>query len=107
MLDELVTRLVREAVRAELEPLLERVGAQPAPDPLRLLTKAELALRLQVSERTIDSMRGKGLPVVWVIESPRFDWIAVREWLAAQPCCARSGATGELTKRGTPSTRPE
>jgi hypothetical protein len=82
-IDERIAKLVRAAVRDELAPLLDEQGERP--DPAKLLTKADLAQRLQVSTRTIDTLRAKGLPTTWVVESPRFDWPIVRTWLAEQP----------------------
>ena len=48
------------------------------------LTKEEIAKLLQVSQRTIDSLRQKGLPYFNVGRSVRFDKDDVVTWLRRQ-----------------------
>jgi excisionase family DNA binding protein len=50
----------------------------------KLLTRADLAKFLQVTTRTVDNLRAKGMPTVMVGASPRFDKSAVQQWLAAK-----------------------
>lgn len=53
--------------------------------PEGLLTVEQLVERLQVSERTIRTLRKQGLPTVMVGESPRFVWADVLEFLRKNP----------------------
>lgn len=48
----------------------------------KLMTRKELATFLSVTPRTIDNMRLRGLPTLWVGSSPRFDSNAVKAYLA-------------------------
>jgi hypothetical protein len=61
--------------------LLSRVRELFAAEPERLLDRSQLAERLRVTPGTVDKLRGRGLPVVWVASSPRVEWAAVLEWL--------------------------
>jgi len=54
-------------------------------DPERLLTVGQLAERMQVSERTIRTLRKQGLPTVMVGDSPRFVWADVVASLPKNP----------------------
>ena len=47
-----------------------------------LMTKKQLAHRLQVTTRSIDQyMAYRGLPYFKVGRTVRFDWLSVSEWL--------------------------
>jgi excisionase family DNA binding protein len=49
------------------------------------ITKTEIAARLKVTSRTIDSWMAKGLvPFRKVGRTVRFDWVEVREYLKAR-----------------------
>jgi excisionase family DNA binding protein len=50
-----------------------------------LLTRAELAKTLKISERTLDAMRAEGMPELKAGDSPRFEEAAVREWMRGRP----------------------
>lgn len=65
--------IVREAVEAALE---EHDGQPPA-----LLDRKQLAQALGVSMPTLDRLRRKGLPTVWLVDAPRFELRAVLDWL--------------------------
>jgi hypothetical protein len=69
---------VRLLVRDELAALLAERAAP------RLLTTDELADFLQVSSRTIRSLRAEGLPVFLIGDAPRFELPAVLTWLRAR-----------------------
>lgn len=71
-LRDLVANVVAEAL-ADHEP-----EQQPA-----LLTTAQLAQKIGCSVRTVARLRDAGLPVVYVLESPRFRLDAVLEFLTS------------------------
>lgn len=54
----------------------------------RLLTKAELALAMNMSVRSIDNYRQRGLPTHWVANGvqalPRFMLSEVKAWLSRE-----------------------
>ena len=56
---------------------------EPRALPKRL-TQAELAEVWQVSERTIFTLRERGLPVLWVADSPRFELAECEAWARAR-----------------------
>ena len=47
----------------------------------QLLTRTELALKLNVSEKHIYNLQQKGLPTIWVGILPRFEYMQVIKWL--------------------------
>lgn len=51
----------------------------------KLMTRNDLAAFLQVTTRTVDNLRGKGMPTIMVGASPRFDQDAVKTWLSKNP----------------------
>lgn len=55
-------------------------GLEPVPRP-ELLTPTQLGDALQVSVRTIATLRSRGMPVVMVGDSPRYRLEAVLEFL--------------------------
>lgn len=69
-----LVRIVRSAVE---EVLAERDGMVPS-----LLDRQQLAQALGVSVPTVDRLRRKGLPTVWVVDAPRFELRGVLDWLA-------------------------
>jgi hypothetical protein len=70
---------LRALVREELEAMLCERASAPA-----LLTGAQLARELQISERTIFSLREEGLPLIRVGDSPRYVLADVLQWLRAR-----------------------
>ena len=78
---------LRDIVRDEVEAVLGESRGEPG----ALLTVDGLAALLNISTRTLDSLRDMGLPTVWVTpDSPRFEraaamtWIrGISEWFAA------------------------
>lgn len=56
-----LSRCIREAVRAELQEHFKTAGS-PSPEEERLLSKQELAARLGVSLSTLTDWMKKGLP---------------------------------------------
>lgn len=50
----------------------------------KLMTRADLAKFLQVTTRTVDNLREKGMPTIMVGSSPRFDPVQVKGWLSTQ-----------------------
>lgn len=76
--------------RSELRQLLSEVvtdalNAHDPPAPSALLDRHEIARALGVSARTVARLREAGMPVVWVIESPRFELADVMDWLRTNP----------------------
>ncbi len=68
-------------VARQLAPVLELLeGLEPVPRP-ELLTPTQLGDALQVSVRTIATLRSRGMPVVMVGDSPRYRLEAVLEFL--------------------------
>ena len=82
--DQLIVTLtvgqLRQLVR---EGVLDAIADGPPQGPA-LLDKAAFARAIGVSTSTVDKLRKLGCPVVWVIESPRFDLAACMEWLRQQ-----------------------
>jgi len=74
----------RAALREELPAALAEALEAVKPALPKLATREECAQFLGVSTGTLDTLRKRGLPVVMVIESPRFDLADVRAWLASQ-----------------------
>jgi len=50
-----------------------------------LLNREALARELDCCGRTIQNLEKRGLPIVRVGDSPRYDLAAVRDWLAGDP----------------------
>jgi excisionase family DNA binding protein len=50
----------------------------------QLLTREDLAERWKCTDRTIDNMRGNGLPAVRIGRAVRFRPAEVEEWLDSQ-----------------------
>jgi hypothetical protein len=63
---------------------LERTDMKLRPITEQLLTRLDLARFLQVTTRTVDNLRGRGMPTIMVGTSPRFDKAAVSGWLRAE-----------------------
>ena len=59
-------------------------GGPRGPEGPQLLDRAGLALALGVSVSTIDRLIAKGCPFVWVLDSKRFEFDKVKEWLYAK-----------------------
>lgn len=98
MLVTLTVGQLSELIRVEVATALE--GFQPAQRPA-LLDKRGLAMELGVSERTIDRLRELGMPVLMLLDSPRFQLGAVLEWLAhngPRVTPSRAGNVGVLAK---------
>ena len=68
---------LRRVVRGEIDQALGQSREQPAV----LLDRGALARALSVSMPTIDRLRRAGMPVVWVVQAPRFELSAVLAWL--------------------------
>ena len=77
-LDEL-----RGIVRDELTALLDEREPERTVDGL--LAVDETCAALRISRTTLTRLRAEGLPVVWILESPRFRLAAVIAWLEARP----------------------
>lgn len=50
----------------------------------KLMKRDDIAKFLQVTTRTVDNLRNRGLPTIMVGASPRFDVEAVKLWLRAE-----------------------
>lgn len=75
--------------RAELaevvrEVLIDLLADGKSSTPPALLSQTELAEQLGVSPATVRTLRGQGLPTVWVVESPRFVLTECLDWLRAR-----------------------
>lgn len=81
MIDEAIRAALRETLRAELPAAVAEALEGQAGQGSKLLTRVQLAQALGVSPRTLDALRGEGLPTIWVSEAPRFDFVDVRAWL--------------------------
>lgn len=68
-----------------------------------LLTPAELAARLRVSERTVSRMVADGCPSILVGARRRFDMAAVTRWTEQR---AREACPSEKTKPATGTQKP-
>lgn len=66
----------------------------------KLVTRKELAAFLQVTTRTVDNLREKGMPVIMVGSSPRFELATVKAWLVANHETARAGAVEDASALG-------
>ena len=93
-----LARLVTEAVTDAL-----KVTARPLPAPL--LDRKQCAEWLQVDVRTIDKLRGKGMPHLLVGDVPRFEVDAVREWLRVQQPSDIAGASARDPAEKPPGPR--
>lgn len=93
MLVQLSVDDLRALVRTEIDAALAEQSQAPA-----LLTQDALAHELGVSTRTIYELRQRGLPVVLVCDSPRFELQACIAWLAAQAPAARVKLSRSLRK---------
>jgi hypothetical protein len=74
-----IAPIVRDALADALAE--HEVGAAPKP---ALLNTEELAHELRTSPSTIHRLRKAGLPVIMLIESPRYELSAVLSWLKAR-----------------------
>ncbi len=80
---DLFARAFAELAAAERET--EAPTAMPAPEPDGLLSKKQLAKRLDVSTATIDRLTREGMPIAaHVGDARRFDLDACRAWLGAR-----------------------
>lgn len=77
----------RQLVREEIAELVER-AAEPRP---ALLTTEQLARELGVSVATVRRMKCDGMPVVWVVESPRYQLDEVLVWLRSRRGAQENG----------------
>lgn len=101
---------LQDVVTIAVASALEDFKSTAANDAL--LTSAQLAQRIQVSVATVRTLRDAGMPTVMVLQSPRFDWAAVKAWLidngkTAGSCVASKAACPNLdgpTKNADVST---
>lgn len=81
MIETAIQVAVREALQRELPgALAEALDANKSSLP-QLATREQCAKALNISTRSLDTLRSQGLPVVWVLDSPRFDVAEVVTWL--------------------------
>lgn len=79
---ELVVQMTTTDLRALVaEAVAEGLAAHEPTQPPALLTTDQLCSALQVSRSTLYAMRDRGMPVTYVLDSPRFSLSAVLEWL--------------------------
>ncbi len=79
----LVLATVADLQRMKAE-ILDAIKAPAAPALPQLLTRNQAAEWLCCSPATVDNMRRKGMPCVWLGDSPRFEPGAVVEWMRAR-----------------------
>jgi hypothetical protein len=72
---------VRAALRDELPTALTEALGRRVGRVHGLATREQCARHLGISARSLDTLRGKGLPPIWVLDSPRFELERVLEWL--------------------------
>jgi hypothetical protein len=84
---------LRAIIRDELEAVLGESRG-----PVGLLTVAELATLLRISERTLADLRGYGLPTVWVTpDAPRFERAEALAWIRGFGAWMKAGAPADWT----------
>jgi len=83
-IDDAMKEQFRTILRDELPAALAEALDAAKPSQERLATREECAQFLNISPRSLDTLRLKGLPTLWVLESPRFDLRDVRAWVAKQ-----------------------
>jgi DNA-binding transcriptional regulator YiaG len=66
--------------------------------PESLIERKELAERMSVSVSTIRNMEKKGMPVIHVNSSSRFDYADVKAWCMKQPLLTRKKPRKTKTK---------
>jgi len=77
--------LIEHVANRLADRIVAHLDEQTVPEPKpALLDTAGLARELRVSAPTIAKLRRKGCPVVWVVESPRYELAAVLEFLRAR-----------------------
>lgn len=89
MTDPLTSALaavVAEAAQSLADKLVAELRRQIAVStrPPALLDRTALCRELGVSPATVDRLRAKGLPTVWVCAAPRFELCAALAWLREQ-----------------------
>jgi hypothetical protein len=84
-LDAIVEQLAAR-VAADVESRVSELiaGALESGRPPRLLDRRGLAEALGCGVDTVDKLRKDGLPTVWVVDSPRFDFAECLAWLKAR-----------------------
>lgn len=95
-----LANLIRDAVADALE-------ASRSPTLPTLLDREGCAEWLQVSTRTLDTMRGRGLPQVMLGDSPRFEPAAVLEWLRDQKLAVLASAGEKNSAEKQPDSRAD
>jgi hypothetical protein len=84
MIESAIQSAVREALQRELPSALADALEGSKPQQLQLATREQCAKALNISTRSLDTLRGKGLPTVMVLDSPRFDIGECVAWLRAR-----------------------
>lgn len=80
MIEGAIQAAVRAALVSELPAALAEALSETKPVP-GLATREQCAQHLGISMRSLDTLRGRGLPTVMVLDSPRFDLVEVVTWL--------------------------
>jgi hypothetical protein len=70
---------LKELVKEAVEEALDAHDGKPA-----LLTRESLAQALSCSPGHVDNLRKQGLPTIWLRDAPRFDLVAVLDWLRTE-----------------------
>jgi hypothetical protein len=92
-IDEAISSLIDQKVAVAVAAALADLPTRR--EPRELLTTKELEVELHLSRSTIDRLRLRGLPHVFVGDSPRYNVKTVKAWLEenTQPRTGR-GANG-------------
>lgn len=77
---ELQNRIVAAMTEEEFRVLI-RESLEEASGTDELLTQEEIAQKFKTSVGTIIKLRAHGMPVEWLLSSPRYDYAACRAWL--------------------------
>jgi hypothetical protein len=79
--------LVNAVAEKVAQRVLERLGdvmPKERQDGPQLLDRAGIAIALGVSVSTIDRLVAKNCPFIWVLDSRRFEYDAVKAWLKTE-----------------------
>jgi hypothetical protein len=81
MIETAIQTAVREALQRELPAALAEALDTNKPSHPQLATREQCARALNISTRSLDTLRSQGLPTLMVLESPRFELAEVVAWL--------------------------
>ena len=74
-----VAAMTEEELRTVIRESLEEANGTD-----ELLTQEEIAQKFKVSTGTVIKLRAHGMPVQWILSSPRYCYADCREWVRGQ-----------------------